>query len=421
MIMLNTPVFRYVLDSLQQALLALRDNWLRTSLSVLGVAAGVAAVLIIGTLTKGGREHVFAELETYGLNSIWIYRDTKNEDPREVMRPGTGITTDDLVAMAQGDCCPAVMRIAPMIYNWNAWDMSIRAGNNTMRARVEGADTLYFPISREEISMGRLFSSVDIGQHKNVVIIGSKVQEKLFGAFNNPVGENIRMGDIKLTVIGVLKEKNRTFLMNIGAESFNANERIILPFTFFQKLLGSNDVQTLLAEAHDAASVKIGSQQLVGFLERQHNKKYSYVVLDMLKWIDTAHEYLRMISIFGILAAAVSLIVGGIGIMNIMSTSVVERTREIGIRKAIGARRKDILLQFLLEAVFVSVIGGVMGLVGGTFITVVIGAWFEVALWPSFFISLGSILVAALVGILSGYYPARSAADMRPVDALRYE
>lgn len=417
----NNPWLRYGWDSLQQALLALRDNRLRTLLSVLGVAAGVAAVLVIGTLTKGGREAVFAELESYGLNSIWIYRNTKDVDPREPMRPGTGITTADLIAMARAQCCPAVLRIAPMVYNWDAWEQPIRAGNAMLRARVEGADSLYFPINREELSMGRMFSTDDINQRKTVVIIGSKVQEKLFGRFNNPVGENIRVGDLKLTVIGVLKEKKRTFLMSIGAESFDSNERVIIPFSLFQQLLGSDNVQTLVAEARDSDSVRVGAEQLVSFLERQHNKKFSYVQLDMLKWVETAHDYLRMISSFGILAAAVSLLVGGIGIMNIMSTSVVERTREIGIRKAIGARRKDILLQFLLESVFVSIIGGVIGLLFGTAVTAAIGQWFAVDLWPSWWISLASILVAAMVGVMSGYYPARRAADMRPVDALRYE
>lgn len=415
------PTFtRFWLDSLEQAMFALRENRLRTLLSILGVTIGVLSVIVVGTVGKTGRDMVFAEFQTFGLNAMWIYRFWGEQHPFASVPAGSGITTEDVMAIRAGACCPAVSRVSPWVYT-NPWEVLIRVGNRYSRIKVDGVDADYFNIVNEEVRYGRLFREDDIRDRKPVVLIGTKVQERFFSTNSNPVGESIRMGDIRLTIIGVLKNKDRQFLSSIGAVAYDVNDRIVIPYSLYQQVLASKDVHTLVAEAKDTSLVQSALQQINSYLTRKHGGKYAYILEDMQTWVETANRYLRIITVIGVVGAGVSLLVGGLGIMNIMATSVVERTREIGIRKAIGARQKDILSQFILEALFISAIGGVLGLALGLVAGVIASSALGISLMPPFSLLIIAVGVASLTGIVSGYYPAKRAAAMRPVDALRYE
>ena len=414
------PTTGQIRDALYQAVYALRDNRMRTALSILGIAVGIIAVIIVGVVTKGVRERVFSELEGYGLQSFWIYRNNQDARPNATVREGSGINNEDLQAIHQG-CCPAVLHVSPQVY-YSDWNVTVRAGNRFDRVLLQGVDVPHLDISKDEIELGRNFRPIDIESHRPVAVIGPKVQKELFPDNPNPVGESFRFNEMKLTVIGMLKEKRRDFLKSIGAaENYDINDRVLIPYTVHQQMLGSKEIHTLAGEAVDSASLHAAQTQMVEMLKRQHNNKFSYTPDSMEGWVQTIDRILTNISLIGIIAASVSLLVGGIGIMNIMTTSVVERTREIGIRKAIGAPQRDILMQFLMEAVFISTLGGVLGLILGLAASYGVAAWTGMDVIPSPWIMLAALVVSMTVGVVSGYYPARRAASLKPVEALRYE
>lgn len=411
---------RYARDAVEQAFQALRDNRLRTILSILGVAFGIASVMAVSTVSQSGRYYVFSELQSYGLKTVWVYRKWEQDNPYAALRQGSGIDNDDVRAIVSSGCCSAVRRISPVVYT-NDGKVQVRVGSVYRKVSIEGVGADYLDISNDTVENGRTFRDEDMRERRAVAIIGPKVHNTLFGLHTDPIGKTLRMNDLKLTVVGVLKEKSRKFLSTIGAENYDTNDRILIPYTLYQQLLGSKNVQTIQAEAVDLASSEIALRQLVETLQRSHNYKYEYTQESMRGWIDTANRILWSISLIGLVGALVSLFIGGLGIMNIMSTSVVERTREIGIRKAIGARNGDILAQFLFEAVFISGLGGLLGLVMGGVASYALALWTGLPLQPSLLMVTLAFTVSILVGVLSGYYPARHAAALRPVDALRYE
>ncbi len=407
-------------DALKQSMWAIRENRLRTLLSVLGILVGIIAVMVVGTVTNTVRHYIFNELESYGLKTVWIYRDWEEKRPNATQRSGSGITNSDLEKINK-HCCPALRKISPEVY-FEDWNVLARSGSRYDNVVMEGVGINFFDISNEKITLGRLFRPEDIKRRRSVAVIGPEVQKQLFGMHQNPIGKSIRINELKLTVIGLLKEKKRDFLSSIGAaENFDINNRVFIPYTLHQTLTSSKNVHRILGEANDLASVQPAINQVIETLARRHNRKYAYTWESMEAWIDTADSILTNITFIGILSASISLFVGGIGIMNIMTTSVIERTREIGIRKALGARNKDIHNQFLLEAIFVSSIGGILGLIIGFMISYAIVLSTGLPAVPSWIVILAALLVTMLVGVISGYYPASRAARLKPVDALRHQ
>ena len=403
---------------LLQALSALRENTLRTLLSMLGIAVGVAAVLVVGTVSQEVKQQVFAELESFGLETLWIYRRRDDAQRYQNTRQGSGIDNEDLKALR--NCCPSVRRVTPVVYS-AAYTADMRAGNNYLSVNLEGVGLNYRLINHDTVVTGRWLREDDIRQRKAVALIGQKVRIALFGPRVNPVGRTIRWGDTRLTVIGVLADKQRDLLTQIGANTYDAGKRVLIPYTLYQQRLGSKDIHTLQAQAMSTAVTRQAQVEILQLLSRRHGGRFNYVADSMEGWVKTAEEILRNISLAGLLAASISLLVGGIGIMNIMSTSVIERTREIGIRKALGARRRDILLQFLVESMVVSLFGGVLGLLLGSLAVVGFGALSGYAAGISWPMALMALLVSLIVGVVSGYYPAYRAATMKPVEALRHE
>ena len=406
-------------DVFTQALYALKDNKLRTILSIMGIAVGIGAVMTVGTVTQGMKSYVYKELETYGLRSVWIYRDWGEDDPTRAVRQGSGINNEDFKIISSG-CCPAVKRATPQIYSDDK-DLKIHVGSTYYNASIEGVGLEYLQINNDALSVGRNFRRDDIQRKKPVAIVGVKVIKELFGRSANAVGKSFRFNKQKYTIIGVLKEKNRDLLSQIGADSYDINGRVLIPYTLYQSLMGSKDIHTLQAEAVSIEQTDLALKQIKDMLERRHSYRFKYTTESMDGWISQANEVLLMITAAGLLLASIALLVGGMAIMNIMSTSVIERTREIGIRKALGAQYKDILYQFLLEAIVVSIIGGLIGLVLGGITAHIIGFLSGYSLDPSWITAFFALFVSMLVGVLSGYYPAHRAARLRPVDALRYE
>ncbi|KPJ95677.1 MAG: hypothetical protein AMJ53_02220 [Gammaproteobacteria bacterium SG8_11] len=406
-------------DVFIQAFYSLSDNRLRTVLSILGIAIGIAAVMAVGSVIQNAREYIFAEFQTYGLKTIWIYRDWEDDNENRIVRRGSGIDNDDFEAIQRG-CCSAVQRVTPVVYS-EKYSINVNAGNDFYEAPVEGVGLEYLNINNDQILVGRNFSRNDIQQRKEVAIIGLKAAEELFGKNSSYINKSFRLFKKKYTVIGVLADKNREIISQLGIDNYDINGRVLIPYSVYQSILGSKDIHTLQVEAVSMDKTHEASQQIDDFLQRSHGGRYKYTIETMDGWINQAKKYLRNISLIGLFIASVSLLVGGMGIMNIMSTSVIERTREIGVRKAIGAQNQDILFQFLMEATYVSTIGGFIGLLFGIVAVYVVSIISRYALDPSWTMAFIAIFVSMLVGIISGFYPAYRAAKLRPVDALRFE
>ncbi len=408
-------------DLAEQSFLSLADHRLRVLLSVLGIAIGIAAVILIGVVSQGGSRIVLSELETFGLRTIWVFRDQRVTDPRRAMREGTGIDNADLAAVRQSNCCPGLQHLEPVVLPRGQLSPFMRAQGRHTQVDIEGVGLAYLRVNNDELQLGRAFSAQDIEQGRRVAIIGTEVQKALFPDRANPLGQEIRNGEVRLTVIGVLRAKDRSFLASIGsAGGRDANARVLLPYKRVQSMLQRDQINLLQAELAAGAGLS-AITQLQDFLHRRHKGAFDYRSENMMQHMNTADNILGAVSIIGVVAASVSLLVAGLGILNIMSTSVLERTREIGLRKAVGARSRDILLQFLLESVLISLSGGAIGLLLGGLASLVLTALLNFPLLPSVPLIVIALVVSLMVGILSGISPAWRAARLHPVEALRYE
>ncbi len=407
------------METIQQAWLALRDHRLRTILCILGITIGVASVMAVSTISKGGNHVVYSELETFGLNSVWVYRDWQDDSPLKRQRPGSGIDNDDYEAILNKAKSLGIKHVSPVVRPMN-WRPQIKVGNRYSGAAVQGVNERFPLMVNDELSAGRLFNSNDIQRKQAVAIIGPDIVDKLFGSTEKALGRYMQMLGRRIQVVGVLAPKSRDFLASIGSEGGqNANDRLLLPYTTLQKINNSKSIgnfQIEVAEFDHAENTAIAVKQL---LTQRHRGHYSYAYDTMAGYIKTSDRILGGVAIVGIVAASISLLVGGMGILNMMSTSVLERTREIGIRKSVGASEADIQRQFLLEAVMISVIGGALGLAIGYISSVVLARITEFPLIPSPITLLGALMVSIAVGIAAGYLPARRAAQMQAVDALR--
>jgi ABC-type antimicrobial peptide transport system permease subunit len=308
--------------------------------------------------------------------------------------------------------------VSPQVY-W-AEQKPVRIDGVNYLPNLEGVGVEYLAINNDQLEEGRNLTNNDIERRHPVAIIGPTAAEDMYGK-SNPMGKTFRYFGQKYTVIGVLKRKTRDIIQQVKADTYDPNKRILIPFTNLQAILGSKDIHTLLGEAESLEASVDAMEQVKNALERRYSGRFNYKTENMQGWIDNANDYINKLRMTGLSFAALALFVGGMGIMNIMSTSVIERTREIGIRKALGAQYEDIRFQFLMEATTVSTIGGVIGLLLGVIATYVIGFAAGYDFGPSWIIGTVAITVSALVGMMSGFFPARHAARLNPVEALRHE
>ena len=404
-------------DSLRQALDALADHRLRTALSVLGITIGIAAVMAVSTISKGGNHVIYSELETFGLNSVWVYRNWNVDTKGRSQRDGSGILVDDFKALQPQKDTMGIRNMTPIINAPNSWKVS--QGRRNTDAQILGVGRDYSAIVNDTLEQGRLFHSVDMNKRKPVALVAPGVVERVLNPALDPVGQTLRLRGRRFRVIGVLAGKSRDFLSSIGsAGGRNANDRVIIPYTTLQAMTGSRDIDNLQLEVQRFEEAARVAERMRQQLKHRHPQGYEYASETMASYIVTTNRILGGVSIIGIVAASISLLVGGMGIMNMMGTSVLERTREIGVRKAIGATERDILLQFLLEAGLISITGGLLGLLIGGLASVALAVATGFPVMPSAVSIVGALLVSVLVGVLSGYLPAKRAARMKPVDAL---
>lgn len=399
--------------TLRIALRALMRNKLRTCLTMLGIIIGVAAVISMLSIANGAHAKVQESIEAMGINCVHVFGGSRRKAGVRGGR-GTGLQmkAEDWKAIERlptvAQACPIVSGPAQLVYGSANW------GTN-----YTGSTTAFLMVRNWPVARGRFFTEAEVRSGALVVVLGQEVAEKLFGA-SDPLDKVVRVGNFPMRVLGVMEEKGET------GWGQSRDDAIFLPYTTAQrKLKGNIYINSVSASARRADQVAALEEQVVNLLKQRYNVRpdeedafYAYNQAEIAK---QANESTQVFTVLLGSIASVSLLVGGIGIMNIMLVSVTERVREIGIRMALGARGQDILSQFLVESVVLSLLGGALGILLGTMISRTVA---NVAQWPVL-ISASSIWLAfgfsAMVGIFFGFYPALQASRLDPIQALRHE
>jgi putative ABC transport system permease protein len=410
--------FRKVAASVKIALRALRVNKMRSALTMLGIIIGVAAVIAMVAVGSGAQERIKEQIASIGSNLIVVLSGSITSSG---IRMGTGnaqsLTEDDARAIARE--CDAAALAAPAVRG----GVQTVYGNNNWGTQVLGTTPDYLPIRDIEIERGQPFTTSDVEAASKVALLGKTVVDNLFNG-ENPVGQVIRIKTVPFTVIGTLVPKGQS------PTGQDQDDVVLMPIgTAKKKVIGSSQanyaaVGSIMVQAREGRTGDVQDQMKSLLRQRHHlqgNEDDDFTIRNMEEVFKAQETSARVMSILLAAIASVSLIVGGIGIMNIMLVSVSERTKEIGLRQAVGAKTRDILSQFLVEAVTLSIVGGAAGIVLGITASMLISYF---AQWSTV-VSPGSIVVAflfsALVGVFFGFYPARKAAYMDPIEALHYE
>lgn len=390
-------------------------NKTRTILTMLGIIIGVASVIAMLAIGEGSKESIKKNISSMGANMITI-RPGAGMMPGGVRDQGSTQTlklTDYQVLKKEA---PLLKNISPLV---NGNGQSIY-GSNNWSSSIYGTAPEYLDIREWSVTEGSIFTEEDVKTFAKVAVIGKTVQENLFPNGEDPIGKNIRFKNIPFKIIGVLKEK--------GENTFgqDQDDLIIAPYTAVQKrILAQDYLQSIVASAISEDQAAAAVAQATAILEKTHkigvDEDNDFNVSSQQEIINTFSSTSEMLTLLLVVIASISLIVGGIGIMNIMYVSVKERTKEIGLRMALGAKGYAILFQFLIESVLISITGGLLGVILGLIATFTVSS---VAGWPvsvTIFSIVISFLVCTITGISFGWYPAKKAAALDPITALRYE
>jgi putative ABC transport system permease protein len=403
------------------SLTGLTTNRSRSSLTILGIVIGITAIMLVMSLGAGAQDLILAQVQGLGTNTIAVIPGREPTGPSDV----TALFSDslkerDLVALKNKTNVPDLKSVMPGVIGAG----SAAYGSDTYQVTVFGATEFMAEIFDLHPKEGRFYDSSDVLSRTNVVVIGSKVVDHLFDG-EDPLGKNVKIKGKSFRVVGVLPPTG-------GGSLLNFDDMVLVPYTTAQDyILGIKYFSRLIVEAKEGSNVSVVADDVRLTLRESHNitdpAKDDFFVQtqqDLAKRLSTITSALTW---FLVAVASIALFVGGVGIMNIMLVSVTERTREIGLRKALGARDRDILSQFLLEAVLLTVIGGVVGIMLGSGLAYLIAyalSHFLAVNWHYVFPLNGAILglsVSAGIGLLFGGYPARQASKKSPIEALRYE
>jgi putative ABC transport system permease protein len=410
---------------IRETFTSLSANKLRTGLTVLGIVIGVAAVIAMLSVGQGAQNSITSQINSIGTNVLFISAGARARfggNNFNSVRNIRALTMADALAMTDPFQAPSVKAVAPIIQGGN---ISASANGQTTTTTIYGVTTSYLSIRNEQVAEGTFFNEQQVNTHARVAIIGPDLATTLFGRTTNLAGLEIRINGQTFTILGVLQSKG-------GSSLGSSDNQAIIPLTTARdrviRRVGTS-VDGIYLQATNAQSVTEANTQVSNIMRLRHHVavgKEDFSVLSQQDLLTTATSITGILTAFLGGIAAISLLVGGIGIMNIMLVSVIERTREIGLRKALGARNRDIMLQFLAESSFLSLLGGLIGILLGWLISLAIGQIASASgtsLNPA--VNLNAVLLATLfsvaVGLFFGIYPARRAARLEPVEALRYE
>ncbi len=411
-------------DTLWSALTALWVNKLRSSLTILGIVIGVAAVISLMSIGRGAQAAITEDIQSLGANQLIVQPGAATEGPR-FLGQGTGstLTLDDAYAMMDPVWVPSAAAVAPELSTGG----QIVAGRANTFSQVLGVTPEYELAQEVTLSYGDFITAGHIANRSEVVVLGSRVSESLFG-LRDPVGQTVKINERQFTVIGVMA-RNET---GVWAGVFGETALVPITTAYYRLAVerttqGSVSVDRINVQVKSPDLVDDAEREITNLLRLRHRLTggNDFYINNFQDIIDSFEDATNTFVIFLGSIAGISLLVGGIGIMNIMLVSVAERTREIGIRKALGAKRKDILVQFMGEATLLSLVGGGIGVLVGVGISRLADGWSLAGETLNTTFNLDIVLLAlavsAVVGIFFGIYPAMRAARLRPIDALRYE
>jgi putative ABC transport system permease protein len=405
-------------EAFLEALESLSGNKLRSGLTVLGIVIGVAAVIAMLAVGRGAQASITGSISGIGTNLLFVFRG----DPGDNIRNPKPLTIEDANALSDQFAAPSIAAVAPALQG----NAIVSFGGEQTSPQLFGVTPAYFQVRNLNVTEGDMITEEHILGRSSVVLLGPEVAEKLFGHSDGVSGETVRIEGQPFRVIGVLESK--------GGSAFGSEDnQVLVPFTTAQTRLIkrniSNRVDIIFVQAASGEVVKQATEEIAQILRTRHRTPVGeddFTIFSQQDLLTTFQSITGILTIFLGGIAGISLLVGGIGIMNIMLVSVTERTREIGLRKALGARRRDILIQFLTESSLLSLIGGMIGILLGWLISFAVGRIAAVS-GTAFTPLVGFDAVAlatifsAIVGLFFGIYPANRAAGLEPVEALRYE
>ena len=408
-------------QTISMAFKAISGNKIRAFLTMLGVIIGVMSVIVLVSIGQGTTASITESISSMGTNLLTVSIQTRSVG---MGMPGMGgggggrnsrssssskgtviLKLDEILTLEDEE---SIAYVSPVVTG----SLTVKAGSTNTTASITGVLPAYANIINQGVQSGRYIIDADVTNRSAVCVIGVDLAEDLFGN-TNVVGNTLHIDGRKFQIVGVLESKGTSM-------SGSSDESVVLPFTLAQRMLDSTAISSIYMSAVDSASVDEAQEVVENFLYKKYQNESTYSVMNQTAMLETANETASTLSLMLGGIAGISLLVGGIGIMNIMLVSVTERTREIGIRKAIGAKRRDILLQFLIESVVISGMGGVLGLLLGFGLMSVL----ENALGMTLSVTAGVIYLAIGfsmgVGVIFGLYPANKASKLRPIEALHY-
>ncbi len=397
------------------ALKALNNNKMRCFLTMLGVIIGVGAVIAMLAIGQGSKNSIKAQISEMGSNMIMIF-------PGAERRGGVRQSSEDMQTLKPADYeaivnqATTIAHITPTVNGSGQWIN----GNNNYPSQAQGVNTQFLDIRQRKVAKGEMFTEEDVKTAAKVCVLGQTLVDNLFPDGTDPIGKIVRFGKIPMTVIGVLEEKGYN---TMGQDQ---DDLALVPYTTVMKrVLATDYLQGIQASAIDEEMTEQTIEEITEILRTQHKLRdgedNNFTIRSMQELAEMISSTSSMMTVLLAAVAGISLLVGGIGIMNIMIVSVTERTREIGLRMSIGATGRDIMMQFLIEAVIISVTGGILGILLGAGATWMISA---IAHWPVQIDASSVILsfvVCTVIGIIFGFYPAAKASNLDPIEAIRYE